>query len=174
MSRHRLLTSVSLLAVLGALVSFSVRSNADDVESELISTLDKLYSDGKYNAVVELSSKALKVGVKNQAGVLTYRGLAWLEKGEYDISLKDFDEVLRLAPKLGLGYLSRGRCKAAKRDHDKAIDDYNMAIRLDSNNARAWIFRGISWQAKGQQAKAESDFKRAHELDPKLFKDLKK
>ena len=65
------------------------------------------------------------------------RGLAWSLKKEYDIAIIDYDEAIRLEPKLALAYHNRGIAWLAKGQYDRAIKDFDQAIRLNPNDALA-------------------------------------
>ena len=49
------------------------------------------------------------------------RGLAWLDREEYDKAIKDFTECIRLDPKDAAAFNSRGIAWADKKEYDKAI-----------------------------------------------------
>ena len=52
-------------------------------------------------------------------------------RGANDQAIKDFDEALRLNPKLATAYWQRGVAYAKRRGFDPASNDYDEAIRLD-------------------------------------------
>jgi|SRR5579864_1203929 len=94
------------------------------------------------------------------------RGIARRLRGEFDLSIKDFSEAIRLEPTAA--YLNhRGSIWFAKKEFDKAIGDYNEAIRLDANCASAFSNRGVAWWYKREPEKAMRDFDAAIRLDPK-------
>jgi tetratricopeptide (TPR) repeat protein len=59
------------------------------------------------------------------------RGYVWQAKGEYDKVIADYNEAIRLDPKLVRAFVNRGSAWLIKGDNDKAIADYDEAIRLD-------------------------------------------
>ena len=59
------------------------------------------------------------------------RGGVWVEKGELDKAIADFDEAIRLDPRSARAYANRGVVWRKKSELDKALADFNEAIRLD-------------------------------------------
>jgi tetratricopeptide (TPR) repeat protein len=94
--------------------------------------------------------------------------IAWSEKGEYDLAIKNYSGAIRLNPKDGGLVSNRGNAWAAKKEYDRAINDYDVAIRLDPNCAAAFISRGIAWNAKKDYERALKDCDEAIRLDAKL------
>ncbi len=58
-----------------------------------------------------------------------------LDKEEYERAIKDYDDALRLGPKLAVLYLHRGYARLQLKDYDGAIADYDITIRLDPKEA---------------------------------------
>ena len=79
------------------------------------------------------------------------RGIAYGSKGDYDRAIADYNEAIRLDPKItpsptttaALAYNGKG-------DYDRAIADYNEAIRLDPKYAAAYNNRGNRLQQQGR------------------------
>jgi tetratricopeptide (TPR) repeat protein len=97
---------------------------------------------------VDAEEPALK-----NADAYAVRASIWLENGDYDNALKDYDEAIRLKPEHASFLNSRGftwhmkgiqdRDRPACEDH--ALADYDEAIRLSPRyasaiNNRAWIY----------------------------------
>ena len=88
---------------------------------------------------------------------LSMRGQGWLQIGEPDNAIKDFDECIRLDPTDSEAFINRGVAWVAKRDYDKAIKDYDEAIRLDPRYPVAFKNRGVAWYGKKDYEKAIKD-----------------
>jgi tetratricopeptide (TPR) repeat protein len=98
---------------------------------------------------------------------LYMRGASWLEQGQPDKALKDFDECIRLDPMYAVAFAGRGNVWMARGDHDKAIKDYDASIRLDHKNAAVFYNRGIARFDRQEYDKAIEDYEEAISLDPK-------
>ncbi len=92
------------------------------------------------------------------------RGIAYEQKGSYDMAIADFNEAIRLNPILPQAYYNRGVIHLHEGDHDRATADFNEAIRLDPRFAAAYYGRGYSYLNYGQRAKADVDFDQAKRL----------
>ena len=75
------------------------------------------------------------------------RGSAWLAKTDYDKALGDYNECLRLTPRLAAGYVCRAHIWELKGEYDKALVDYTHAIRFDAEMAYAYGSRAWIWAA---------------------------
>ena len=96
------------------------------------------------------------------------RGNGYYAERDFDRSLADYTEAIRLAPHRGSAYTSRGFAYSAKNDGARAIADFTEAIRIDPRDARNYEARGVllaTDPAKLDQAVA--DLRKALSLDPK-------
>ena len=62
----------------------------------------------------------------------TIGGADYLEKGQYDHAISDFDKAIEINPKFALAYYIRGRSYYYKREkeYDKSWDDIKKAQDL--------------------------------------------
>jgi tetratricopeptide (TPR) repeat protein len=107
---------------------------------------------------------------KNLAWAFSNRAAAYYYKQDYDRSLEDYEEAVRLDPKDAAAYTGRGYAWQAKGDFDRAFADYGEAIRLDPKYATAYQDRGSAWESKGDYDRAIADYNEAIRLDPKHAK----
>jgi TonB family protein len=68
------------------------------------------------------------------AATFYLRGNEYRANGEFERAISDYNEALRLDPKLASAFDGRGHSYLAKNDGDRAIADFNKAIRLAPNN----------------------------------------
>ena len=71
------------------------------------------------------------------ANACLVRGLESFAKGEYDNSIKDFNQVIALEPNNAGAYFNRGSAYSKKREFANAIVDLDKAIALDPQNQSA-------------------------------------
>ncbi|MCA9271130.1 MAG: tetratricopeptide repeat protein, partial [Planctomycetales bacterium] len=95
------------------------------------------------------------------------RAVTWTNKGELDIAIADYDELIRLRESPAF-YHVRGICYHVKGDYDRAIEDFNQAIRIDPGAARYYNSRSQSWYEKGEYLRAQGDGDNAIRLKPSL------
>ncbi len=63
--------------------------------------------------------------------------------GRYEEALCEYNEAIRLNPKIAWTYEFRGLLYDDKGDSQKALHDYSQAIQLDPNSAEALYRRGL-------------------------------
>jgi len=94
------------------------------------------------------------------------RGIAKLQKSDWDGAIADFNRALQFDPKLAQAYDNRGLAKTEKCDLDGAIADFNHALQFNPKNGRAYNNRGNAKAHKGDFDGAIADFNRALQLNP--------
>jgi tetratricopeptide (TPR) repeat protein len=105
------------------------------------------------------------------------RGSAHYGKGDFDPSIADYSEAVRLDPKSASAYGGRGLAYFDKGDFDRAIADYNEAIKLDPKSASfynksASVYyngRGATYSDKSDYDRAIADYSEAIRFDPKFI-----
>lgn len=94
------------------------------------------------------------------------RGTAYLDKGDTDRAIKDYDQAIRLDPNYANAFNGRGVAYQTRGDNERAIQDYDEAIRLDPVDANA--LNGRCWlrAALGQLQAALADCDESLRLRP--------
>ncbi len=100
----------------------------------------------------------------------TTRGIAYLNAGQDDLALADFDKAIAVAPGNKWPYVNRGVIYHERGEYDQAIASYDKAISLKEDFAKAYSNRGNSFQAKGQFDNALADFGKAISIDNTDFR----
>ncbi len=109
-----------------------------------------------------------KAAGSDSAKLLTQRGVAYYENGDYKRSIADHSEVIRLDPKNAIAYDNRGNAYRRNGEDDKAIADYDKALALDPKFVHAYVARGDSYNNKGDFERAIADCNTAIAIDPKF------
>jgi tetratricopeptide (TPR) repeat protein len=106
-------------------------------------------------------------------GTVPYsRGNTFLQEGQYDAAIGEFNKALEINPKSALTYYHRGLAYSNKGRHDLAVADYTDALALNPGVLEktsllhlAYFNRGVSYQATGKLGPAIEDFTRSIELN---------
>jgi len=107
-------------------------------------------------AIEEEQGEAIKVALARR-----FRGLAYKHLGRRNEALNDFLEVIRIQPKLDLGYYDAGVIYNLTNRYQEAVDAMTRAIDLrhdDSGLARRRSERGNAYLHLGQFKRAQDDF----------------
>ena len=94
------------------------------------------------------------------------RGIAYGEKNELDLAIKDFTKAIKLKPNFALAYNNRGAVYRSQGKYDLAIEDCNKAIQLKSDYAEPYSNRGAAYRNKGDYKRAIEDYNKAIQLKP--------
>jgi Flp pilus assembly protein TadD len=114
-------------------------------------------------------------GTKLQQGAIDAfsLGKTHLEKGDYDLAIREFTEAVRQDPNYPEAFANRAFAYLCKADYDRAIRDYGQAIRLKPS-ADLFANRGLAYFNKGDYDHAIRDYDQAIGLsgsDAELFND---
>ena len=86
-------------------------------------------------------------------------------KSEYDRSIGDLDQAIKLLPGYSAAYTSRGAAFINKGDYVRALEDLGEAVRLDPRCTLGFYYREIAYDLGGER-RAVADYARAIELNP--------
>ncbi|MCJ2076454.1 tetratricopeptide repeat protein [Methylobacterium sp. E-016] len=96
------------------------------------------------------------------------RGLAYMQKGDFDHAIADFNQAMRLYPmKSSAAFNNRAMAYAGKGQYDRALADFKSSIGLDAKNAWTFNNRGLVLGKKGDARKAIADYSEAIRLSPR-------
>lgn len=94
------------------------------------------------------------------------RGDLWIDRGENDIAINDYDEAIKLDPRNSRAWGGRGSAWANKKDYDRAVEDFSESIRLSPQDSHTVSQRGLAWHKKQQYDRAIADYNEALRLEP--------
>ncbi len=113
---------------------------------------------------------AKKLSGADLAQAYVWRGIGYVRfQGDYDLGLADFNEGIRLDPKIVAAYAGRGASYVRKGNLDLALRDLNEGLRLNSNHAGVHNGLGIYYLEKGEYNSALVEFNTAIRLFPQYL-----
>jgi tetratricopeptide (TPR) repeat protein len=110
--------------------------------------------------------KAGKQPVRNIAGAHFFRGNSYLNKGELDRAIADYNKAIALNSKDADFYSNRAVAYFNKRNYDRTIADASKAIALKPENPGAYNNRGNAYTSSGNRERAIEDYSKAIALSP--------
>jgi hypothetical protein len=147
----------------------------------------KLYEQAfhDYEKGLQVSTKygdSYQLPTALQGGYLLNRAIDRYNKGNYDLAMKDLNEIIekkypsvladannprKFFSGIAVAYYYRGAIKAANGQYDEALSDYSMAIKDGQTYPEAYKSRSNIFIAKGKYDQAISDLDQALRLNPK-------
>ena len=80
------------------------------------------------------------------------------------MAASDYDEALRLNPRLVFAWFNKGNIMYASGDYTSALHCYSEALETDPQFASALFNRGITYLRMGNKRQAFADLSKAGEL----------
>src|SRR5262252_8981565 len=80
----------------------------------------------------------------NRANAHVRRGVVYLTRHDFDRAIADFEQAVRLDPKMADAYGNRGMAYRNKGELDQAVRDFDEAIRLAPRDAAIYNNRGAT------------------------------
>jgi len=152
-------TRIRLTCVL--LLVLPPAARAGDFESGL-----KALEKKDYTVAITYFSACVRAN-PNDPAPYTFRGNAYVARGDFYRAFADYDLAIRLNPKDPLPYVNRGVAHQRKGDVGKAVADWTEAIRLDPKRADAYVNRGNAYAGRRDYDRAVADFTQAIQLEPR-------
>jgi tetratricopeptide (TPR) repeat protein len=137
---------VPILPPLETLKSDSVSPRTLTKTPELLAIeAEAAWRSREFDRCIEASTGAMPgISGERMATVLMCRGSAYLEKGDSDNALHDFDEAAALNPKLLGAYVKRAVAYAWKKENSKAREQLNLILQLQIKPPES-ILNSVAW-----------------------------
>ena len=87
-----------------------------------------------------------------------------MEEVDYELILRDYDQVLRLQPDFTFALYNKANILCAQREYKEAVNYYTKAIAMDADFAEAYFNRGLTYVYTGENEKGLNDLSKAGEL----------
>ena len=95
------------------------------------------------------------------------RGLAHLEKKQFDLAVAEFSKAIELGQRGKSSYQHRGLAYLEKAQYNFALSDFSKAIEIDPKDPWAFEMRALTFLATDQYKPAIVDLQKGIDLDPK-------
>ena len=147
-----------------------VSSSSDISQEEILAELEDKYGNflmvlGKVEEAIKAYSDVIELN-PHYFAAYNNRGVAYANKGEYDLAIRDFNTALELNPNDSFVYNNRGNAYNDIGEFDRAIEDFNTAIYLKPDYGNAYNNRGNVYVKKHYFENAIKDFNTAIRLEP--------
>src|SRR5438034_3513757 len=113
-----------------------------------------------------LQSSCGEDGFAKTSGAVHVSGNAYLHQDSYGRAMNDYNDALRLEPRIPMAYCGRGFIYSANSHNELAIKEYDAAIRLVPKYLAAYDDRGHAYRKIRKFSNAIADFNTAIRLDP--------
>jgi len=117
-----------------------------------------------YNKALQLDNNILDAHKK--------RGIYEQELKQWDRSIADFTEALRINPETYVVYKIRGLSYFHARQYPRAINDFTRYLERDTANTEIIASRGMAYMNDGQHLKAALDFAESGNLHMLDYREL--
>jgi tetratricopeptide (TPR) repeat protein len=180
--RRVLMTAVGALVVvtLFAILSFfewrealKQEQAAEQERVRTVSAVETIFftfastGEGKGDRAIAGLDRDITQDPSDAAAYLSRGIMYYVTKQDSDRAAADFDQVVRLNPKMILAYLFRAEVYSGRGNYDQAIVNHDEVIKLDPKNAFAYAGRGSAYYSKNDYDRALADFDQAIGLDPR-------
>lgn len=148
----------------GALDDLNTGLALDDISSGLAAR-----ERGDQEGAIKRYSHAIESGgLDNQNLAIAYnnRANAYDDKGDSERALEDYDQAVRLDPRLAEAYYNRGHALYRLGRPQDALRDYDKVVSLLPDLPSAYFNRSIILLALGERGRAIEDLRKALQLDP--------
>lgn len=113
-------------------ILFICACSSVDINKELTNGIRQYEADGLKQAIVTLTKVISATDTCSKC--FLYRGFAFKALNDYDNALKDFNLLINLDTREGVGYANRASIYYIKKDYNNALKDFTKALELDSSS----------------------------------------
>lgn len=104
---------------------------------------------------------------RDQAGTYVNRGVLYMLLNNYTAARADFDQAIRIEPKLGEGWVNRGAVNIGEKRYQEGLTDINRALELGIEEpAKAYYNRALAYEGLDDEKSAYLDYQQALTLKP--------
>jgi tetratricopeptide (TPR) repeat protein len=96
------------------------------------------------------------------------RGSIALQKGRFDLALKELQTALWLDPNFNYAYLNLGMIRLLQSDVEEALRCFHKVLEFEPQSVAAYFGLGLAWRVKQDNDQAQKAFRKAVELNPEF------
>ena len=104
-----------------------------------------LFRMKKFSIIIFFCLATLGVSAQWNTANMLRAGKSAIMFDDYVSAIENFNNILRVKPRLSEPYFFRGLAKLNLDDFEGAIRDYTEAIELNPNYFHAYMYRGIAY-----------------------------
>lgn len=97
------------------------------------------------------------------------RGEIYLDKGDPNSAINDYNKIIGICPMYSFAYRLRGNAYLLKGSNTEAISDYTTVIKISSNSPDNYTGRGNIYYSMGEYPLAIADYTKAIDLSLKAI-----
>lgn len=116
-----------------------------------------------YNQAITCYTHLLTLNDRD-LGSLDNRGVCYLQLGQYEKSIQDFEKTIELDKKFLLGYLHSGEAYYKSGNYEASLENYKKAKKLNAESPQVYAGLALVYFAKGEKSSAKKSFKKFEEL----------
>jgi tetratricopeptide (TPR) repeat protein len=116
-----------------------------------------------YNQAITCYTHLLTLNDRD-LGSLDNRGVCYLQLGQYEKSIQDFEKTIELDKKFLLGYLHSGEAYYKSGNYEASLENYKKAKKLNAESPQVYAGLALVYLAKGEKSSAKKSFKKFEEL----------
>ncbi|MGA2129539.1 MAG: tetratricopeptide repeat protein, partial [Xanthobacteraceae bacterium] len=103
---------------------------------------------------------------RNRAIAHTNRGNDYINKGDIERAMADYEQAVRYDSSFSNAFNGRGRVYLLRKEYDRAIAEFEQCLRLDPKHPFARSNRAIAYSDKGDYDHAIADLDESIRLNP--------
>ena len=168
---RQFIVTIAVLANLTLIFSVSL-AFAGQNDKRLNILFDRLQETQDQYEARSIESTIWKIWIENKNDKVNQAmliGISLMNDGQLESALKNFSEVIRLAPDFSEGWNKRATVYYLMKKFDQSVKDIVQTLRLEPRHFGALSGLGLINQAIGQTGAAIKAYEQALGLNPHLF-----
>jgi Flp pilus assembly protein TadD len=150
-------------ALLGRGQVYNQLNDREKAIPDLNKAAEHYTSEKNYSQAIICYTHLLALNDQDLAS-LDNRGLCYLQLGQSEKSLSDFEKTIELDKKFFLGYLHLGEAYYKSGNYEASLENYKKAKKLNSQSSQVYVGLALAYFAKGEKSSAKKSYKKFEEL----------